>query len=321
MPEDAPRPRSTGARLPVGNNGGLSSEVLRARIQPATTTATPQARTAAANKSGGSKKAKKSSRPTLRMGSRGHNVKLLQRRLRQLGFKPGPVDGIYGPKTLAAVKRYQRARRIAADGIVGPITWAKLGKSGQSKAPGGSGKANRGSGPTLRRGARGPAVNALQRRLQKLGFKPGGVDGIFGPKTLAAVKRFQRAKGLVADGIVGPKTWGKLGITVKTNGSGSAGGISTGSSNSAKLAYAKQRAVALGLRITSTTGGRHVPGSYHYKGRAIDVAGSPSAMAAFYREMAKLSPTECFYDPIGGIKHGQNIGAIGGHSDHVHVAF
>ena len=87
------------------------------------------------------------------------------------------------------------------------------------------------------------------------------------------------------------------------------------------LSGAKRRAQELGLRITSTTGGRHAPGSYHYSGRAIDVAGSHGQMSQFYREMSKTNPTELFYDPSGGMKHGRNIGAIGGHGDHVHVAY
>lgn len=44
-------------------------------------------------------------------------------------------------------------------------------------------------------------------------------------------------------------------------------------------------------------------------------------MAQFYREMAGTNPTELFYDPMGGIKHGRNIGAIGGHGTHVHLAY
>jgi hypothetical protein len=44
-------------------------------------------------------------------------------------------------------------------------------------------------------------------------------------------------------------------------------------------------------------------------------------MSQFYREMARTNPTELFYDPMGGIKHGRNIGPIGGHGNHVHVAY
>jgi len=89
----------------------------------------------------------------------------------------------------------------------------------------------------------------------------------------------------------------------------------------AQLTAAMHRARELGLHITSTTGGHHAAHSYHYAGRAVDVAGSRSAMREFYREMAHTHPTELFYDPMGGIKHGRQIGAIGGHRNHVHVAY
>ncbi len=63
---------------------------------------------------------------------------------------------------------------------------------------------------TQRQGAKGPAVRELQALLKAKGFDPGAVDGSFGPKTAAAVKRFQQAAGIGADGVVGPKTWAKL---------------------------------------------------------------------------------------------------------------
>lgn len=58
--------------------------------------------------------------------------------------------------------------------------------------------------PTLRRGAKGQPVADLQR---KLGLP---ADGVFGPRTEAAVREFQRSKAAVQDGIVGPKTWAAL---------------------------------------------------------------------------------------------------------------
>lgn len=64
--------------------------------------------------------------------------------------------------------------------------------------------------PTLRIGARGPAVAELQRQLKAAGFNPGPVDGWFGPKTQAAVRAFQASRGITVDGWVGPQTWGKL---------------------------------------------------------------------------------------------------------------
>lgn len=62
-------------------------------------------------------------------------------------------------------------------------------------------------------------------------------------------------------------------------------------------------------------------GSYHYQGRAVDVAGSPSQMAKLFDVVHNTRPTELFYDPKGAVKNGSDIPPIGGHGDHVHVAF
>jgi peptidoglycan hydrolase-like protein with peptidoglycan-binding domain len=65
---------------------------------------------------------------------------------------------------------------------------------------------------TLRRGSRGPSVEILQTKLNDAGFGPLKVDGIFGPLTQKSVRAFQREKRLAPDGVVGRKTWGKLGV-------------------------------------------------------------------------------------------------------------
>lgn len=59
----------------------------------------------------------------------------------------------------------------------------------------------------LRRGARGPAVMVVQRRLNELDFDCGPADGVFGRKTKRAVRSFQRVCLLDVDGVVGPRTW------------------------------------------------------------------------------------------------------------------
>ena len=65
--------------------------------------------------------------------------------------------------------------------------------------------------PILRKGNKGYYVGYLQEKLNSFGYNCGSVDKIFGSKTLAAVKAFQKAQNLVVDGVVGPKTWAKLG--------------------------------------------------------------------------------------------------------------
>lgn len=64
--------------------------------------------------------------------------------------------------------------------------------------------------PTLRKGARGNITKLLQEKLNALGYNCGKVDGIFGAATYVAVIAFQKAYGLIADGIVGKNTWRKL---------------------------------------------------------------------------------------------------------------
>ena len=58
--------------------------------------------------------------------STGDAVKVVQERLQAHGHNPGPIDGIFGPKTEAAVESFQRAAELTVDGIVGPATWAAL---------------------------------------------------------------------------------------------------------------------------------------------------------------------------------------------------
>ena len=64
--------------------------------------------------------------------------------------------------------------------------------------------------PTLRRGSRGDKVKYLQYKLLSRFYDPGEIDGIFGSKVENAVKRYQKDRGLVVDGIVGKNTWNRL---------------------------------------------------------------------------------------------------------------
>ena len=63
---------------------------------------------------------------TLKPGDQGAQVKVLQRALARLGYASGAVDGDYGPATQNAVKRFQTASKLDADGVLGPKTLAAL---------------------------------------------------------------------------------------------------------------------------------------------------------------------------------------------------
>jgi peptidoglycan hydrolase-like protein with peptidoglycan-binding domain len=127
-------------------------------------------------------------------------VQLLQRRLRLAGEIPGPVDGLFGPRTEAAVIRYQQRAGLAVDGLVGPKTWSALRRSANALRLGEGYERARGS----------TRVRRLQRSLRLVGAQPGPIDGRFGPITQAAVIRFQSRNGLAADGIAGTLTLAAL---------------------------------------------------------------------------------------------------------------
>jgi peptidoglycan hydrolase-like protein with peptidoglycan-binding domain len=73
----------------------------------------------------------------------------------------------------------------------------------------------------IRQGDSGDAVRDVQHRLVDLGLRldPDDLEGSFGPSTEAAIKAFQRQRGLPADGIVGPDTWGQL-VTFASSSAG-----------------------------------------------------------------------------------------------------
>lgn len=124
-------------------------------------------------------------------------VRELQRRLRALGLRPGTIDGFFGPQTSAAVEAFQRAARMRVDGIVGPQTRRALRKASAPLLSHGAGYGSPGGSTKVRH---------LQRQLRRLGHRPGPLDGLYGPRTAAAVARFQRARGLAADGVAWRRT-------------------------------------------------------------------------------------------------------------------
>ena len=116
-------------------------------------------------------------------------VTTLQLNLRARGYKIA-ADGLFGAGTRSAVIAFQKSKGLVADGVAGIKTWAALV-------------------PTLKVGAKGDAVKALQLELRAAAHKI-AADGVFGAATKSAVITHQKAERLVADGVAGVKTWGSL---------------------------------------------------------------------------------------------------------------
>jgi murein DD-endopeptidase MepM/ murein hydrolase activator NlpD len=124
------------------------------------------------------------------------DVAALQVALHALRLLPGNVDGVAGPATVTAVRRFQRRSGLPVDGIAGPRTRAALGRRGRPAY----------GSRTMTPGDRGWDVAALQFALSAHGFPCGSLDGGFGAHVEAAVLRFQRFAGLPLAGVAGPAT-------------------------------------------------------------------------------------------------------------------
>ena len=166
--------------------------------------------------------------PTIKLGSKGSDVKKAQQLLIAKGYSCGVAgaDGDFGAGTYNAVKKFQADNGLEADGIVGANTWAALLKTEQTKPETKPEQTEPDKEPEkpvettdsacivdlpiIRQGDNGFPVIVVQTLLSKHNFNVNYIDGDFGPDTLAKVKAFQKAKGLDADGIVGRDTWTTL---------------------------------------------------------------------------------------------------------------
>lgn len=128
------------------------------------------------------------------------NVAALQVGLKSRGLYGGTVDGILGAGTRRAVRAFQRRVGLVVDGIPGPQTKRALGRYARHRL----------GDRMLHARNRGWDVAALQFKLAWHGFPSGAFDGDLGPRTDAALRRYQRWVGLGADGIAGPATYRAL---------------------------------------------------------------------------------------------------------------
>ncbi|MBQ7866958.1 MAG: peptidoglycan-binding protein [Clostridia bacterium] len=159
----------------------------------------------------------------MRVGDENSDVKKLQKALDILGYYDGEIDGKYGKGTTAAVKAYQKDKKLTADGYAGERTVKSIFGSVSSRSlttqsnPGTTGSSSGasassrikalGSAPGIMRvGDSNSDVTKLQKALNILGYYKGSIDGKYGSGTKTAVKAYQKAKGLTADGYAGELT-------------------------------------------------------------------------------------------------------------------
>ncbi len=187
---------------------------------------------------------------TVERGSSGEDARLVQQRLKELGYYRGTVDGKFGSASVAALKAFQRRHGLTDDGKAGQATYAVLFSNqalpvnvtatpvvlatfppaetvAPTPAPAASAEITRDNVVTIRLGVTGDAVTRLQQRLTALGYYSATVDGTCKADDVAAIRAFQRANGLKVDGVAGYDTQVKLysESAILYNGSVAAGNV------------------------------------------------------------------------------------------------
>ena len=243
---------------------------------------------------------------TLRAGMSGTDVQQLQENLIQLGYLSGKADGVYGVKTVAAVRAFQKANGLTQDGTAGVNTLKALysgtAKEAEKVTPTESSSDSKSGTNTntavtsssLKQGSTGSQVTALQNKLISLGYLTGKADGVFGSKTTAAVKAFQKDNKLDADGVAGSKTLTKLNNATPTPAPTAKGATPT-------------------PKPASST---PVPGGTEA------LSGRPSAANVIYanwyttvKDICRKYPYVTVYDYSTGISWQAHIFSIGAHAD------
>ena len=136
--------------------------------------------------------------------------------LKSEGYEPGNTDGRMGKETRDAIKAFQESIGLKSTGYIDKSTLTQLEDLSRTKEILESKKdyvlkAKEPKQKGSQKAEFRPTVKEIQTALKNAGFNPGSFDGKIGPRTRQAIKDFQKSKGLVPDGVVGPKTWNLLG--------------------------------------------------------------------------------------------------------------
>ncbi len=136
--------------------------------------------------------------------------------LKSDGYEPGNMDGRMGKETRDAIKAFQESIGLKSTGYIDKITLTQMEDLRRTKEILES-KKNYALKSTKEARQKDsskaefrPTTKEVQTALKNAGFDPGSFDGKIGPRTRQAIKDFQKSKGLVPDGVVGPKTWANL---------------------------------------------------------------------------------------------------------------
>lgn len=221
-PTTTPAPTSNWEFIVPTSGSWMTSAITTSTPTPvATDTPTPSPRPTAVPTA---KPTATSSSSALRLGDEGTRVRSVQQKLKDLGYLTGSADGIFGAATESAVKAFQAANGLRADGVVGANTLSKLNSaSAKPKSTESLAKATPKPTPKeytpselknyrfLQLGSSGRDVTRLQNRLIELGYLyEGGATGQFDAATEAAVLAFQQRNGQWVDGIAGEDTQTEL---------------------------------------------------------------------------------------------------------------
>ena len=125
----------------------------------------------------------------------------LQVELKNAGYAPGTADGHFGSKTRAALEKFQRDEELEVTGEMNKATWSAMDRSSMGIRGGAAART-------------AEQIKRMQQALIGLGYLNDKADGVYGSKTREAVRQYQKAYGLTADGSAGSKTMTSLKNTV-----------------------------------------------------------------------------------------------------------